>query len=351
MSLSQQVGAVVIGRNEGERLKRCLSSLQTQHQGPIVYVDSGSTDSSVEYAQSVGIDLVNLEMSRPFTMARARNAGLWYLQEKYPKTAFVQFIDGDCELNDHWLSSAYNFLLAHQNIVCVCGHRRERFPNISLYNNLIDMEWQREVGEIDACGGDAMYRIDALQKVKAFNEIMIAGEEGELCWRLRLNGGGIVRLDQPMTLHDANMHCLSQWWMRSVRCGHAYAQGYDLQRRSSRYQKPAYKQHQMLSSLFYGAVVPALLLVFAAILISLSLPSIWILFVGWAMVFLVFFYAPIIHKSAASRLPQKYSVKNRYLYACFVALGKFPEAQGVLRYYKNKLFGKTARIIEYRRNL
>ena len=48
------IGVVVIGRNEGERLKRCLNSIQSQHSGPVVYVDSGSTDGSADYARSVG---------------------------------------------------------------------------------------------------------------------------------------------------------------------------------------------------------------------------------------------------------------------------------------------------------
>jgi len=93
-----KVGVVVIGRNEGERLKRCLASVLAQHAGPVVYVDSGSSDGSVEYAKSVGIEVVDLDMTRPFTMARGRNAGFNYLLEHYPGCEFVQFVDGDCEM-------------------------------------------------------------------------------------------------------------------------------------------------------------------------------------------------------------------------------------------------------------
>ncbi len=63
-----QVGVIVIGRNEGERLKRCLNSLR--HDCPVmVYVDSGSTDGSVEFAESIGVKVVRLDLSTPFTMA------------------------------------------------------------------------------------------------------------------------------------------------------------------------------------------------------------------------------------------------------------------------------------------
>ena len=58
----------------GLRLKRCLASLATG--GPVVYVDSGSTDGSdAVRARESGADVIELDMSIPFTAARARNAG------------------------------------------------------------------------------------------------------------------------------------------------------------------------------------------------------------------------------------------------------------------------------------
>ena len=65
------VSVVVIGRNEGERLKRCLASLATDSTC-IVYVDSGSSDGSVDHARKSGVDVVELDLSIPFTAARAR---------------------------------------------------------------------------------------------------------------------------------------------------------------------------------------------------------------------------------------------------------------------------------------
>lgn len=51
-SITTSLGVVVIGRNEGERLKRCLASL-LGNVDQIVYVDSGSTDGSVQLAQGL----------------------------------------------------------------------------------------------------------------------------------------------------------------------------------------------------------------------------------------------------------------------------------------------------------
>ena len=95
-----QFGIVVIGRNEGERLKRCLQSLPKS--APVVYVDSGSTDGSDLWAREFGAELVRLDPATPFTAARARNAGFRRLTEITPHTSFVQFVDGDCELAGDW---------------------------------------------------------------------------------------------------------------------------------------------------------------------------------------------------------------------------------------------------------
>lgn len=346
MSIASEVGIVVIGRNEGERLKRCISSLLAQHSGPLVYIDSGSTDGSVQYAQAAGVEVVALDLSTPFTMARARNTGLMYLTDKYPSCTYVQFVDGDCEVAYGWIASAYQFLQEHSESVAVCGNRKERSPEASLYNHLIDLEWQGSAGEVEACGGDAMYRANALLMVDGFNEAMIAGEEAELCLRLRATGLTIVRLDQAMTLHDANMQKLSQWWLRSLRCGHAYAQGYDIQKH--REESGCYKRRQLLSSLVYGAVLPALFLLMSCISLSLRLPDFWQVFVYTSMLFLISLYIRIIERAAGSRRALGNSAKEVFLYAYFTVLAKFPEAQGVLRYYLNKLFGKAAKIIEYR---
>ncbi|MEX0301515.1 MAG: glycosyltransferase family 2 protein, partial [Leisingera sp.] len=148
------IGAVVIGRNEGERLVRCLRSLQGQVQ-QLVYVDSGSTDGSPEAARALGAEVVDLDLSQPFTAARARNAGLAALDEGLE---YVQFVDGDCETDPDWISTAAGFLQSRPQVAVACGRRRERFPEASVYNRLCDAEWDTPAGEAKACGGDALMR-------------------------------------------------------------------------------------------------------------------------------------------------------------------------------------------------
>src|SRR6266446_1639370 len=96
------VGLVIIGRNEGERLVRCLQSIESYAENT-VYVDSGSTDGSVSVAETAGICVVQLDTAQPFTAARARNRGFAALLTLRPNLQFVQFLDGDCELLGGWL--------------------------------------------------------------------------------------------------------------------------------------------------------------------------------------------------------------------------------------------------------
>lgn len=334
------VGVVVIGRNEGERLKRCLQSLLGQWTGPLVYVDSGSTDGSVEYARSQGVQVHELDTSIPFTMARGRNAGFRALLELQPDLTWVQFVDGDCEVDATWIRTAREFLEQDSKAAIVCGFRRERFPEASVYNWLADVEWHGPVGEIAECGGDAMHRVAAFKAVGGFNEGMIAGEEPELCCRLRLAGWHVVRIDHPMTLHDAAMTQFSQWWKRSVRGGHAYAEGFALHGLGPLH----HNRKQLVSSLFYGLGVPG------------SWMGTWVLGAVPGLGFLRALAAVIgvgLFSKAAfgafrARRRDGAEVNDAALYAAFCMLGKFPEAQGALRYAITRARGKRSGLIEYK---
>src|SRR5207249_590682 len=99
------VGVVAIGRNEGERLGVCLASA-LRDCAHVVYVDSGSTDGSVALARDLGAQVLELDLSIPFTAARARNAGFDKLLHIAPDVEFVQFVDGDCEIVENWISCA-----------------------------------------------------------------------------------------------------------------------------------------------------------------------------------------------------------------------------------------------------
>ncbi|MEM7524163.1 MAG: glycosyltransferase, partial [Pseudomonadota bacterium] len=213
------VGVVVIGRNEGERLRRCLLSLAGRR---VVYVDSGSTDSSVALAEEMGATVAVLDAPEGFTAARARNLGAATLARS-DAPAFIQFVDGDCEVVDGWIDAAAARLGDAPDLAAVAGRRREVKPDATIFNRHCDMEWNTPVGPAQAVGGDALYRRAAFEEVGGFNGAFICGEEPELCFRLRRAGWRIERMDREMTRHDAAITAWGQWIKRTRRSGWAAA--------------------------------------------------------------------------------------------------------------------------------
>lgn len=212
------VGIVIIGRNEGENLRNCLMSAVGKRT-VVVYADSGSTDGSVDLARELGVAVVALDSSFPFTAARGRNAGFARLAEIMPNLEYVQFIDGDCELINGWLETASEFLKKNQQHAVVCGRLSERHPEKSIYNRMCDIEWNGSVGDILTCGGIFMVRVKSFLEVGGMDSTIPAGEEPEMCLRLRQREWLIARLENEMAWHDANLRTFREWWKRSVRSG------------------------------------------------------------------------------------------------------------------------------------
>lgn len=220
--IESSVGVVVIGRNEGERLRACLASLSGAQAR--VYVDSGSTDGSVALARSLDFDVVELDMDQPFTAARARNTGIARLLRDHPTLEAVQTVDGDCEVRPDWMAVAQADMAVDPRRAVVFGRRRERRPDANAYHAACDDEWNVPIGEVNSCGGDALLRVVALREVGGYNDLLIAGEEPEMCVRLRARGWRIWSNGQEMTLHDVAITRLTQWWHRSRRTGYAFAE-------------------------------------------------------------------------------------------------------------------------------
>ena len=99
-----------------------------------------------------------------------------------------------------WFEAALAAMDRDPQLAVVCGRRRERFRERSIYHRLCDLEWDTPVGEARACGGDALMRVTALQQAGGYNEAVIAGEEPELCVRLRQCGWKVWRIEAEMTL-------------------------------------------------------------------------------------------------------------------------------------------------------
>ena len=324
---SLKVGIVAIGRNEGERLRACLQSV-IQRAALVVYVDSGSTDGSAAVARDSGSEVVELDMRIPFTAARARNEGFKRMRHLAPDLSYVHFVDGDCEVVGVWIETAAAFLDAHHDVAVACGRRRERYPTQSIYNHLCNIEWDTPVGETSACGGDALMRVDAFEQVGGYQADLIAGEEPELCVRLRAAGWRVWRLDADMTLHDAAMTRFGQWWRRTVRNGYAFAQGAYLHGASP-------GRHYVWESL--RAWVWGVWLPLGCLLSGLT-------FGGWGWALLMIYPIQMLRQTLRNSGP----LRDRALLALFQLLARFPEGWGQIIFMRDLLLGRQARLIEYK---
>ena len=327
---SPVIGAVAIGRNEGERLERCLARL-TSLCSHVVYVDSGSTDGSVELASSLGTDVVELDMRRPYTAGRARNAGFARLCELMSAVEYVQFVDGDCVLAGNWLDSAVEFLVANETAAIACGRRREMFPDATVYNRLCDIEWNSPIGPVEACGGDFVVRREAFDEVAGFNGQLIAGEEPELCHRLRKRGWTIYRLDAEMTMHDATIASFGQWAKRSRRSGYAYiARAIPHFFDGSRY---CWRENARI--LFWAAFVPL-----TAVTLGIAASPWWLL--------LLLLIYPLQFLRLMCKSPKERGRLTPASFAFYTMVGNWMEFSGQVLFIYRQLTRRQQAIIEYK---
>jgi len=324
-------GVVVIGRNEGQRLRVCLESLSSAN-APIVYVDSASTDGSPEVARRLGAEVIELDPSRPFTAARGRNAGWRSLRERHPELEFVQFVDGDCEVIEGWLDVARATLAADPGLAAVFGRRRERYPERSLYNRACDIEWDTPVGEAMEFGGEVMMRLEAISTVGGYDDQIIAAEDTDLAIRMRRLGWRLLRLDAPMSIHDAAIERFDQWWKRMVRGGHGTAEIEALHSSTPEFHRRGWTR----STLFWGATVPAGGL-------ALALPTLGLSVLGVGAGYGLLFAKTERAARRSGRTPEEARA-----WAVNCTLGKLPEAVGHIRYWRNRMARRASTLIEYK---
>ena len=324
---------VIIGRNEGERLTRCLQSVglmrDVEGGAELIYVDSASTDESPEIASNFGAEVIVLHGGVQ-TAARARNAG-W----QRASAPYVLFLDGDTILNPHFVQTALEVLGSDESIAAVWGHRRELYPERSIYNRVLDLDWIYPAGNTDFCGGDVLMQRSVLVEVDGYDPGLPAGEEPELCRRLRARGYRIVHIDAPMTGHDLNMTRFGQYWRRAMRAGYAYA---EVSNRFAGTGDPMWSQESkrnlrngsfwlawLVGSLALSAFKSLWILPWFALLIALPARSAW---------------------KARSRAPGQKGLL--LLYGIHSQLQQVPILFGQLRYLLDRNSGKQRTRIQYK---
>ena len=322
-------GIVVIARNEGERLKRCLASCAGVARR-VVFSDSGSSDGSAAHARSMGVEVV--ELQKPWNQPRGRNAGFKRLLELAADVKYVFFMDGDCQLVPGFLDAARARMEGDPALGAVCGRRLEIAPEASIYNRLVHMEWNTAIGDSD-CGGDMLLRVDALRRLDGYREGMVSGEDFELCHRLRAAGLRVARIDADMTWHDVSIHRFSAWWKRHARGGYSYAHTAALN-----WGAPSTPKLRNLRTIVaWGLVLPLAGLALAPFTSGVSLlvyvalnGALWWRVRRWRM------------------REMNDSARDAGSYALYIAIGKFAELQGVAWFLWKHLRGRAFSYVEYK---
>jgi len=328
------LSVVIIGRNEGARLVRCLESVACMDRTgllvDVIYVDSDSRDDSVQLARELGARVIGLHPARP-TAALGRNAG-WHESQ----AEFVLFLDGDTILDPQFVQRAMPEF-AQARIACVWGHRREVKPARSLYSRVLDLDWIYAPGIVPFCGGDAIFRRIALIAARGYDETLIAGEEPELCQRLQILGNRILHIDAPMTEHDLAIDHFAQYWKRGERAGHAYA---EVSSRLAKSKFPLWLEESRRNRV-HALVLIAMPVI--AISSSVLLRSSWPLLM-LALVELLFL------RSAWKARWKRADVLTLLLYGAHSHLQQIPIAVGQWRYFASRRKGEKIKLVEYKRS-
>jgi len=333
MSLAGLVSVVVIGRNEGARLERCLRSVAAmERQGfdtETVYVDSGSSDNSIAIAERLGATTVALKASRP-TAAMGRNAG-W----RIARGETVLFLDGDTVLDARFvLESLGEF--TDPAVAVIWGHRREMFARQSIYNRVLDLDWVYAPGCTEFCGGDALFRREVLEATGGFDETLIAGEEPELCRRILGLGFKIVHVDRAMTKHDLAITKFSQYWRRATRAGHAFA---EVSERFAATANPFWledaRRNRRRALVLLGMVL-------ATLVAGVAFVSVW------PIVALVALFALLALRTAWRARWKSADTFALLLYGVHSHLQQLPIFVGQLQFRLNRRRGRQAELVEYK---
>jgi cellulose synthase/poly-beta-1,6-N-acetylglucosamine synthase-like glycosyltransferase len=295
----------------------------------IIYVDSDSTDDSVTQAKALGATVITVHPERP-SAALGRNAG-W----RAAHASFVLFLDGDTILAPDFVARAIASF-DDQRIAVVCGNRREIDTKASWYNRALDLDWISPAGPADYCGGDALIRRSVLVAVNGYDESLIAGEEPEMCARIRGLGYTVLHLDEPMTGHDLAITKFSQYWKRAFRTGHAYA---EVSRHLRRSATPLWEREAKANLLRASLLLTLLLAALAATALFRSLIP---LVLGAALI------AALVIRTAAKNGWKSDNWVTRLLYGLHSHLQQLPIFFGQLSFWRDHSKGTRRQLIEYK---
>jgi len=311
--MQSDIGIVIIGRNEAARLDATFKPVISTSYS-IIYVDSASTDTSLQIAKNYNLATLYLSDDACLCAARSRNAGFKELHKMVSTLEYVQFVDGDTVLFPEWIEQAYAFLKENPHVAVVEGVLEEKEPRSSFSKRIFQMEWEHQKGEVQATGGNCMIRRKAFSEVEGYNEHLVAGEEPEMCYRMREKGWKIYNLGIPMGVHDSAHESFLPLLKRMMRTGYSFQQLSLLHK--GKKERLFYREN--LSNWVYGGLLPLLILLF--------LP--WYPWVSGALLMVY----PLLFIKIYTHLNNPWSPANKASYALFCIVSKFPGFIGACQY-------------------
>lgn len=197
------VSFIVIGKNEAKNLNKCFSSIKfaikenSLENTEIIYVDSNSSDNSIEIAKRYKVEKIIL-LTSIMNAAIARNIGASYALGK-----ILVFLDGDMEINRFFLGKAINNgILVHPLI----GGR--------VLDRLIDEDGQICSDEIHhnkeksyfkpITGGAFIINTNLWRAIEGMDNRFSCGEDPELGLRLAQKGVLLKCLPFIFVIHNDN---------------------------------------------------------------------------------------------------------------------------------------------------
>lgn len=209
--MNERVSIVIIGRNEERAIDKCVgAALAAAEQiggAEIIFVDSASTDRTVEIVQSLGVRVISMKPTMKLSPSAGRFVG-----SKYAHGEFILFLDADTLVYKDFLPKAIEHFDRNPEIGGINGFLDDLDENGEVladveerYETVADAKWLR--------GPCCLYRRAALEKSSSFNPHLAVEEEAELGLRLIKNGWKLNILPIPMACHT---RCFHQQTIESV---------------------------------------------------------------------------------------------------------------------------------------
>lgn len=211
MIIYPNVSVVVIGYNEADNLLRTFTAIRNMNYPlefiELIYVDSGSTDCSVQIAQKF-TSRIFIEDIWP-SAARNRNRGLF--ESKFD---IVHFVDGDVNLHPDYLYEAVLRITGHE-AQCVFGNLKELTNN--KWDSILIHDYQNRIhGYVDSPGAGGTFLKNSLIAINGWDERIPRGEEIELGIRFREAGYKILFINRLMGLHDYGVKNILNYFRKQI---------------------------------------------------------------------------------------------------------------------------------------